>query len=209
VFSHLAASDDGKENDFTKKQLELFTEACAVIRNFTGYDFLRHIANSSGISGDPSLHLDMVRLGVGLYGVDANPSMQSKLRNVTKLRSTIAQVRKVMAGDAVGYGRRAVLQRDSLIATVRIGYADGYPRLLGNGIGQMLIDGKSVPVVGNVCMDMTMLDVTDVEDVSFGDEVIVFGEGLPITEVAAKAQTISYEIMTGISQRVKRVYYET
>ena len=151
--------------------------------------------------------LDMVRLGIGLYGVDSNPAMQQQLKNVTTLKTTISQIKKVKAGESVGYSRKGIAAKDSLIATVRIGYADGYPRLLSNGDGKMLVNGKLAPVIGNVCMDMTMLDVTGI-GANEGDEVIVFGEQLPVTEMAAWAHSIAYEILTGISQRVKRVYYE-
>jgi alanine racemase len=150
----------------------------------------------------------MVRLGIGLYGIDRNKIMQSKLKNVTTLTTTVSQIKKVKAGETVGYGRKARLERDSIIATVRIGYADGYPRNLGNGNGKMLLHNKLVPVIGNVCMDMTMLDVTALEIIKEGDEVIVFGEALPLYTLAKWAKTIPYELMTGISQRVKRVYFE-
>ncbi len=150
----------------------------------------------------------MVRLGIGLYGIDSNKPMQSKLKNVTTLTTTVSQIKKVKEGETVGYGRSARLKRDSLIATVRIGYADGYPRNLGNGKGKMIIHNKLVPVIGNVCMDMTMLDVTGLETIKEGDEVVVFGESLPLYTLAKWAETIPYELMTGISQRVKRVYFE-
>jgi alanine racemase len=153
------------------------------------------------------LQFDMVRLGIGLYGIDSNSAMQAQLKNVTTLKTTVAQVRKVKAGDTIGYGRAGVITEDSLIATVRIGYADGYPRLLGNGNGKMLVNGALVPVIGNICMDMTMLNVTGLT-IAEGDEVIVFGEDLPVANLAKWANTISYEILTGISQRVKRVYFE-
>ena len=134
--------------------------------------------------------------------------MQLRLKNVTTLSSTVSQIKKVKAGDTVSYGRNARLKRDSTIATVRIGYADGYPLNLGNGNGKMFLHSKLAPVIGNVCMDMTMLDVTELETIKEGDEVIVFGEALPLYTLAAWAQTIPYELMTGISQRVKRVYFE-
>jgi len=147
----------------------------------------------------------MVRLGIGLYGVDA--ILQQQLKNVTTLKTTISQIKKVKAGESVGYSRKGIAVKDSVIATVRIGYADGYPRILSNGVGKMYINGKLVPIIGNVCMDMTMLDITGVE-VQEGDEVIVFGEYLPVSDLAKWSQTIAYEIITGISQRVKRVYFE-
>ncbi len=207
VFSHLAASDSAAHNAFTEDQARSFTRSCKEIQKATGYKFLRHIANTSAIHRHQDLQFDMVRLGIGLYGVDSHEAIQQQLKNVTTLKSTVSQVKKVKAGESVGYSRKGIATKDSTIATVRIGYADGYPRLMSNGVGKMWINGKRVPVIGNVCMDMTMLDITGAE-VNEGDEVIVFGQQLPVAEVAAWAQTIPYEILTGISQRVKRVYYE-
>ena len=149
----------------------------------------------------------MIRLGIGLYGIDADPAIQQQLKNVTTLKTTISQIKKIKEGESIGYSRKGVATKDSVIATVRIGYADGYPRLLSNGIGKMWVNGKAVPVIGNVCMDMTMLNITDVDAVE-GDEVIVFGAEMLVSQLARLAQSIPYEILTGISQRVKRVYFE-
>jgi alanine racemase len=207
VFSHLAASDSVLHDDFTNAQAKAFLEGCTRIQQITGYTFLRHIANTSAIHRHKDLQFDMVRLGIGLYGVDADPVVQQQLKNVTTLKTTISQIKKIKAGESVGYSRKGMATSDSVIATVRVGYADGYPRLLSNGVGKMLVNGKLVPVIGNVCMDMTMLDISGV-DAKEGDEVIVFGEALPVNEMAVLAQSIPYEILTGISQRVKRVYFE-
>jgi alanine racemase len=207
VFSHLAASDSAMHDEFTKMQAAAFLQGCEQIKSVTSYSFLRHIANTSAIHRHKDLQFDMVRLGIGLYGVDADPAIQQQLKNVTTLKTTISQIKKVKAGESIGYSRKGVAEKDSTIATVRIGYADGYPRLLSNGVGKMMLKDKPVPVIGNVCMDMTMLDITGV-DVNEGDEVIVFGEQLPVSELALLAQSIPYEILTGISQRVKRVYFE-
>jgi alanine racemase len=152
--------------------------------------------------------MDMVRLGIGLYGIDSNTTMQKNLKNVSTLITTISQIKKIKAGETVGYGRMGKIEKDSLIAVVRIGYADGYSRRLGNGNGKMLIKNNLVPVIGNICMDMTMLDITGLKNVKEGDEVIVFGDGLSLQLLSQWAQTIPYEIMTGISQRVKRIYFE-
>lgn len=206
IFSHLAASDK-EHKDFTNKQAAVFLQCCEELQDSLPYMFSKHIANTSAISRFPQLQLDMVRLGIGLYGIDGNIAMQKKLKNVSTLITTIAQVKKVKAGESVGYGCEAILEKDSVIATVRIGYADGYPRALSNGIGKMFIQNKLVPVVGNVCMDMTMLDITGI-DCKEGDTIIVFGEQLPVQQLADWCSTISYEIMTGISQRVKRIYFE-
>jgi alanine racemase len=141
-----------------------------------------------------------------MYGVDtANADIG--LIEAATLKTTISQIREVKKGETVGYGRRAVMNRNSRIATVRIGYADGYPRALGNGIGKMLMNDHFVPTAGNVCMDMTMLDITDYPEIDMKSEVVVFGKGYSVQEVAKDAQTIPYEIMTGISQRVPRIYF--
>ncbi|HQW92255.1 MAG TPA: alanine racemase, partial [Ferruginibacter sp.] len=207
VFSHFAGSDTSAHDAFTKIQAGIFLEGCEQIRKITGYTFIRHIANTSAIQRHQELQLDMVRLGIGLYGITAEPAMQQQLKNVTTLKTTVSQIKIVKAGESIGYSRKGIATKDSVIATVRIGYADGYPRQLSNGIGKMLIHGKPVPVIGNICMDMTMLDITGVH-VQEGDEVIVFGEALPVSEMATLANSIPYEILTGISQRVKRVYFE-
>lgn len=207
VFSHLAASDSPSHDTFTLQQAAWFLKGCAVLEKKLDYPFIKHIANTSAIHRHKNLQLDMVRLGIGLYGVDGNPEMQQQLKNVSTLKTTISQVKKVKKGESVGYSRKGVVERNSTIATVRIGYADGYPRNLSNGAGQMLVNGQLVPVIGNVCMDMTMLDITGV-DAAEGDDVIVFGEQLPVAQLAQWSGTIAYEILTGISQRVKRVYYE-
>ena len=208
VFSHLVASEDPSEDAFTLQQYDRFCRAADQLGAVLSYPFLRHIANSGAIFRLPGLQLDMVRLGIGMYGVDSSGSHQGELQPVACLKSAIAQIKKLKAGESVGYNRRGRLLRDSVIATVRIGYADGYSRRLGNGAGRMLVHGLPAPVIGTVCMDMTMVDVTDIPGVKEGDEVIVFGSGLPIRQLAEWAGTIPYEIMTGISQRVKRVYFE-
>jgi alanine racemase len=208
VFTHLAASDDEGEDAFTLQQFDEF-EFCALqLQKDLPFTFLKHISNTSAIGRFPQLQMDMVRLGIGLYGIDSNGEIQKQLKNVSTLKTTISQIRKVNATDTIGYNRKGKLDRDSIIATVRLGYADGYSRSLGNGIGKMLVGGKLAPVIGNVCMDMTMLDITGIENVNEGDEVTVFGEGLPVQLLAEWAQTIPYEILTSVSQRVKRVYFE-
>ncbi|HYC39334.1 MAG TPA: bifunctional UDP-N-acetylmuramoyl-tripeptide:D-alanyl-D-alanine ligase/alanine racemase [Chitinophagaceae bacterium] len=208
VFSHFAASEDAAQDRFTKQQFDTFESAAQQLRTGLGYDFLCHISNSAAIVRHPDFQLDMVRLGIGLYGIDPAGSRKLKLQPVATLRSTIAQLRRLKAGDTVSYGRSGKLERESLIATVRIGYADGYPRRLGEGRGKLWVRGSLVPTIGAVCMDMIMVDVTNVAGVTEGDEVILFGRELPIEQVAAWAGTIPYEIMTGVSQRVKRVFFE-
>jgi alanine racemase len=215
VFSHLASSEDAAQDDFTRQQCDFFMQACEILQKNLGYIFLRHIANSAAIIRHPQMQLDMVRLGIGLYGVDNTGSSKLELQPAATLKSTIAQIRNLKAGDTVGYNRKGVLTKDSVIATVRIGYADGFSRRLGNGVGKILIkdplldgQGQLAPVIGSVCMDMIMVDVTNIIGVKQGSDVIIFGKGLPIQDLAEWAGTIPYEIMTGISQRVKRVYYE-
>ena len=206
VFTHLVASEDPAEDGFTRSQVSAFDRSCALIQACLGYSFLRHASNTAAISRHPNLQYDLVRLGIGLYGVDPGNSMLELVESGT-LRTTISQIKEVKAGESVGYGRKAILKRDSRIATIRIGYADGYPRNLGNGNGSVWINGQLVKTVGNVCMDMTMVDITEYPDIHLNDEVVVFGKENSIKKVAADAQTIAYEIMTGISQRVPRVYF--
>lgn len=203
VFTHLVASEDPSQDDFSQMQFELFTEMSKQLQQVTGYAFDRHVCNSAGISRFPDFHLEMVRLGIGLYGAGETAGLQT----VATLKTTIAQVKKLQPGDTVGYGRKGKIDKPSSIATVRIGYADGYPRALGNGKGKMRLGNQLVPVIGSVCMDMTMLDITGMEATA-GDEVIVFGDNPTASTMAGWAGTIAYEILTNISQRVKRVYFE-
>lgn len=207
VFSHLAASEEAGQDSFTAQQFEQFDKAASQLEQQLGYSFIRHIANSAAVIRHPQLQLDMVRLGIGLYGVDSAASNKLDLQTVATLKSTVAQLKYLKQGDSVSYNRKGMVSKDAVIATVRMGYADGYPRRLGNGIGKVFINGQLVPVIGTVCMDMFMIDVTGVP-VQEGDEVMIFGKQLPVAQVAEWAATIPYEIMTGISQRVKRVYFE-
>ncbi|MBL7739688.1 MAG: bifunctional UDP-N-acetylmuramoyl-tripeptide:D-alanyl-D-alanine ligase/alanine racemase [Chitinophagaceae bacterium] len=208
VFSHLAASEDPAEDAFTLEQFSRYQSAVSKLQEKLSYPFARHIANSGAIFRFPELHLDMVRLGIGLYGIDSAGTHQSALQPAATLKSTIAQLKHLKAGESVSYNRKGVVEQDAVIATVRIGYADGFSRRLGNGNGKMWVKGKSVPVIGTVCMDMAMIDVTDIKDVQEGDEVVIFGKEIPVQTVAKWADTIPYEVMTSVSQRVKRVYFE-
>lgn len=206
IFSHLAASEDPNEDSFTTLQATRFDAMCKVIMNVLPNQPFRHLCNSSAIARHPQLHYDMVRLGIGLYGIDGSGVLKKELKQMATLKTIIAQIKTVPAGDGVGYGRTASADTERLIATICIGYADGYPRALNNGESYVLIHGKKARLIGRVCMDMCMVDVTDIPEAAEGDEVIIFGEGLPVTQIAKWADTIAYEIMTGISQRVKRVY---
>jgi len=208
VFSQLAASEDRNQDEFTQRQFDLFQKASVDLQKRLGYSFLSHIANSAATIRFPSMQMDMVRLGIGLYGVNSSAANKLNLEVVTTLKSTVAHIKKLKTGDSVSYGRKGIVDKDSVIATIRIGYADGYPRRLGNGNGKMIVNGKLFPVIGTVCMDMTMIDVTDDPGIKEGDEVIIFGKDLTVKQLSQWAGTIPYEIMTGISQRVKRIYFE-
>lgn len=208
IFTHLAAGEEEEQDTFTDKQYDLFLKIYSKIENELGHSVLRHISNSAAIIRHPDKQLDMVRLGIGLYGIDSSGTNKLDLQPVATLRSTIAQIKKIKAGESVSYNRKAIVEKDTTIATVRIGYADGFSRKFGNGVGKMWVKGAFAPVIGTVCMDMTMIDISDIPGVLEGDDVIIIGKELPVQQLAAWAQTIPYEIMTGISQRVKRVYYE-
>lgn len=207
IFSHLAGSDAADFDTFTVQQNEIFIKAANKIEKSIGYTCIKHIANSSAIYRHTQMQHDMIRLGIGLYGVDSTPQIQHRLQHVTTLKTTISQIKHLQKGETIGYSRKGVALQNTQTATVRIGYADGYPRSLSNGKGKMFINGNPVPVIGNICMDMTMLDITGIY-AQEGDEVIVFGEEPTVINVAEWADTISYEILTNISQRVKRVYFE-
>lgn len=208
VFTHLASSEDPQHDAYTNQQGELYMKMAEQIQAVLSYPFIRHVVNTAGIIRHPKWHLDMVRLGIGLYGGDSSGEGGLDLREVSTLKSTIAQIKDLKEGETVSYGRKGVATQNTRIATVRIGYADGYPRRLGHGAGKMLVNGHLAPVIGTVCMDMTMIDITNISHVQEGDEVIVFGGALPVKQVAHWAQTIPYELLAGISQRVKRIYFE-
>jgi len=206
IFSHLAASEDPTHDDATLQQCVEFVDLCEKMDEVLGYQSMRHILNSAGISRFPDFQLDMVRLGIGLYGIDTDAKVQSQLLPVSSLKTSVSQIRKVKKGETVGYGKAYVSKKETSIATIAIGYADGFDRRFGNGVGKVLINGQLAPVVGNICMDMTMVDVTGIE-VKEGDEVVIFGKGLPVTELATSIGTIPYEILTSVGARVKRVFH--
>lgn len=208
IFSHLAAADEQDFDEFTMNQVRHFTEMANQISDALGYLPSRHLANSAGIARFPEARLDMVRLGIGLYGVAAKEDDQLNLQTVGTLKTVISQIKHLKASETVGYGRKGELKRDTKIATIAIGYADGFDRRYGRGIGEVLINGQRCKVIGNVCMDMTMIDVTDISHVQEGDEVIIFNQELSIIELAQKIGTIPYEVLTGVSERVKRVFYQ-
>jgi alanine racemase len=206
VFSHLASSEDPADDAFTRQQIDLFQQMAFRIMEHSDHHILMHILNSAGISRFPDAQFDMVRLGIGLYGIPSTPEEKEKLENVSTLKSTISQIKHIPTGETIGYNRKWKAERDMRIAVIPVGYADGLDRKLSNGKGSLFIHHKPVPIVGNVCMDMCMVDVTDV-DAHEGDDVIIFGNEYAVGELAKQLDTIPYEVLTGISRRVKRVYY--
>ena len=205
VFSHFVGADSDGFDDFSEKQFKLFDEASSTLQAAFPHKILRHICNSAGIERFPERHLDMVRLGLGLYGID--PIDNRVLHNVATLRTTILQIRDVPAGDSIGYSRKTVLDRPSRIAAIPIGYADGLNRHLGNRRGYCLVNGQKADYVGNICMDVCMIDVTDIP-CREGDSVEIFGDALPVTVLSDLLGTIPYEVLTSVSNRVKRVYFQ-
>ena len=204
IFSHLAASDKSKHNDFTNQQIELFNTWANKLEKGLGYSVEKHILNSAGIENFPEHQFDMVRLGIGVYG---NSSSLKNLEPVGRLKTIITQIKNTPKESSIGYSRSGFAEEDLTIAVIPIGYADGFSRSLSNGKGNVLVNGKLAPVIGNVCMDMTLINVTDIECTE-GDEVIIFGPERPIADLAKEMSTISYEVMTSISERVVRVYLE-
>jgi alanine racemase len=204
VFSHLAASDEDRHDEFTVSQIKKFKKFSNVLEKETGYTFIKHILNSSGIERFPEAQFDMVRLGIGLYGVGTGENSKY-LTNIGTLSSAIVQIKQIDKGETVGYGRHGTATSPKTIATVPIGYADGLNRKLGNGKGYFMVNGKPAPITGNICMDACMIDITNI-DAKERDRVIIMGEAPTVSEIADSIDTIPYEILTGISQRVKRIY---
>jgi len=192
--------------DFTLSQIKLFDKLSSKLISELGVNPIRHILNTSGIANFQQAQYDMVRLGIGLYGVSNDEDEQKLLENVGTLKSIISQIRTIEAGESVGYGRRFMATKTAKIATIPIGYADGISRHWGNEVGYVTIKNKKAPILGSVCMDMLMVDITEI-DCKEGTEVIIFGENPSVTHMAKQLGTIPYEIMTSISQRVKRVFY--
>ena len=207
IFSHLAASDEAEHDGFTWQQIKKFNAMSSAIKTHFTYPIIKHILNSAGITRFPDAQFEMVRLGIGLYGIGSDAMEQKQLQNVSTLKTSISQIRNIPAGETIGYSRKGVATHDIQIAVVPIGYADGLSRKLSNGKGKMIIKGQPAPIIGNVCMDMCMIDITDIK-ASESDEVIVFGDSYSITEVAKDVGTIPYEILTNVSRRVKRVYFQ-
>ncbi len=206
VFSHFAASDLARFDPFTRQQASEFDEICQHLEKELGHTFLKHISNSAAITRFPEYHFDMVRVGIGLYGIDPSSALSGHLQNVTTFKTVVSQVKNLAAGESVGYNRAALLQKNTRIAIVPVGYADGLNRSLGNGIGYMMVNGQAASIIGNISMDMCCLDISGI-DAAEGDEVIIFGEKPTIEEIAGKLRTIPYEVFTAIPSRVKRIYF--
>ena len=206
VFSHFVGSDSDDFDAFSSRQFEIFDQASRQLQAAFPHKILRHIDNSAGIEHFPERQLDMCRLGIGLYGVEPY-SIHSSLQCVSTLKTTILQIRDVPKEDTVGYSRKGILTRDSRIAAIPIGYADGLDRHLGNRHGYCIVNGQKAEYVGNICMDVALIDVTDIP-CNEGDMVEIFGKNLPVTILSEVLQTIPYEVLTSVSNRVKRVYFQ-
>jgi len=208
VFSHLAAADEPENDAFTKEQIEIFKDFSEKLEEKIDKKLIKHILNSSGISRFSESQFDMVRLGIGLHGIDPIGFLSTQLQPVATFRTVISQIRTIESGSAIGYGRHSIRDKESLIATLAIGYADGLMRAAGNGKAGVLINGKICPLVGNICMDMCFADITHVE-AKEGDDVIIFGPEHPIERMAKSIDTIPYEVLTHISGRVPRIFFES
>jgi alanine racemase len=205
IFSHLAASEDNAHDDFTQKQIDTFNLISSKISSSIGYTPIKHLLNSAGIERFPQAQFNMVRLGIGLYGVSSID--QDRLQNVSTLKTHVIQVKQLKPGETVGYNRKGEITKPSTIATIPIGYADGLDRKLSNGNGRFLLNGKLVPTIGNISMDTCTIDATGV-DVVEGNEVVIFGKNPTIFDIAKVIDTIPYEVLTSISRRVKRIYFQ-
>jgi alanine racemase len=207
IFSHLAGADEDIHEAFSHQQAKKFEDMSQKVMTKMTNKPMRHLLNSPGILRYPEYQFDMVRLGIGLYGLETNNTQyQNQLMFISTLKTVVSQISSVTKGDSIGYGRKGVAEKDLMVATIAIGYADGFSRAFSQGKGEVWINGKRARVIGNVCMDMTMIDITDI-DVKEGDEVEIFGGHISIKELASTIDTIPYEILTSISQRVKRIYF--
>ena len=206
LFSHLSGADEKIHDDFSRQQSETFGRMAEAVEKVLGYRPLHHLLNSPGILRLPQYQFDMVRLGIGLYGIDPTEAGTSHLKPVASLKTMISQIKMIKGGETIGYGRKGKAENNMVLATLAIGYADGFNRRFSQGNGKVLINGKLAPVMGNVCMDMTMVDITGIP-AKEGDEVTIFGNDLPIQQVAKWIDTIPYEILTSTSERVKRVFF--
>jgi len=204
IFSHLAASEDMNEKEFTLQQIHSFKKVAKEFKHKIGYDIMLHQSNTSGVLNYPDAEFDMVRVGIGLYGFGNTSIETKKLQNVASLKSIISQIHHIEKGESVGYNKAFIANHPSKTATIPIGHADGIHRAFGNGKGYVAIHGKKAPIIGNVCMDMLMVNITDI-DCNEGDEVVIFDNQKTVNDLANNINSISYEILTAISQRVKRI----
>ena len=205
IFSHLSCADVPEEKEYTLQQLETFERVSSKIIQNIDYKPIRHILNTAGIINFTDYQYDMVRIGIGMMGISCVPEIEKQLQNVATFKTVISQISKVEKGDSIGYSRKYIAEKDTRIATIPIGYADGIPRLIGNKKGFVIIKGQKVPIVGNVCMDMLMADLGEIP-AKEGDEVVIFNSCKTLEEFADYCQTIPYEVLTSISRRVKRIY---
>src|SRR5699024_1277913 len=203
VFSHLAASEDKNEKEFTLNQLEKFQIFCKKISSYLNYRFTKHICSTSGILNFPQAHFDMVRSGIGLYGYGNAVEIDKKLKPIAALKTIISQIHHLQKGDSVSYNRKFKAEKEMKIATLPLGYADGIHRSYGNEKSKVFLNGKFAPIIGEICMDMIMIDISAI-NCKEGEEVLIFGEEQSAEKLAKSVNTISYELITGISQRVKR-----
>lgn len=204
VFSHLVASEDVEEKSFTLKQIQTYKNILDEIQKEIDYPFIKHLTNTSGTLNYPEAHFDMVRVGIGLYGYANDIKWTSQLQNVGKLYSVISQIHSIQKGESVGYNRAFIAEKETISATIPIGHADGIPRTWGKGKGYITIHGEKAPILGNVCMDMIMVDVTNIASKE-GDQVSIYDTQQTLEDLATNTGTISYELLTAISQRVLRV----
>jgi alanine racemase len=207
IFTHLAASDLPDHDDFTRKQIDSFDRMAGKLKSAVDHPVILHVLNSAGIIRFPKAQYDMVRLGISLYGVGHSDKVQTHLEPVSTLKSIISQIKEIPANDTIGYNRSGKAKTKMTMAVVPVGYADGLHRVLGNGEGHVWINGQLASIIGDVCMDMVMVDITNIK-AKEGDEAIIFGKERPLIELAKEMRTIPYEVLAGISKRVKRVYYQ-
>ena len=206
ILSHLASSDVDSHKDFTLKQINDFKKDASYITQNLGINPILHISNTSAITNFPDAECDMVRLGIGLYGISNSESETKQLETVGTLKSIISQIRTIQIGESVGYSRKFIAEKRTKVATIPIGYADGISRAWGNGVGFVLINDQKATIIGSICMDMLMVDVTEINCCE-GNQVVLFGKDLSVTTIAKTINTIPYEILTSVSHRVKRVFY--
>jgi alanine racemase len=205
IFSHLSSADDPEEKEYTLQQIEIFTKVSDKIIAALDYQPIRHILNSSGITNYTDYQFNMVRIGIGMMGISPNPEIKAQLQNAVTFKTVISQISEVKAGDSIGYNRKYKAEKNTRIATIPVGYADGIPRLIGNKVGFVGIHKQKLPIVGNICMDMLMADLGNLP-AKDGDEVIIFNANPTLEEFAEYCKTIPYEVLTSISRRVKRIY---